>query len=374
MTTKTNSTKADEAAGSQASEKFIITEFKSGGIETVKVFLEENFSKYSAEVAAEVPQIDSKEGRARVKALAAEINKRLSEDDTPMRDYLRDIKKQPKLIEAIAKANKEKYTKLRADILKPLEEAQAGQDADLATLTEVPTICGQHDITSDRLNEIIEWVESFDFSEVWPELKKKFKTAHEAALTTARVTLERVEEKEAQEAELEELRRKQAKAEQDERDRKIREEAEAKAKKESEAKAQKEREDIERRAVESKQREEQAEADKQKAIRDAELAEERREQEAINNKAREEQAKIDAEAESKRKSEQAAKNERQRIAEEEAQAEQDAKDRENDKKHRTAINRAALVDLIAGGVDEDQAKKAITAIARKSVRNISIQY
>ena len=355
-------------------ETFIITEFKSGGIDTVKSFLENNFSTYSAEVTAEVPQIDSEEGRKRIKALGAEINKKLSEVDTPMRDYLRDIKKQPKLIEAIAKENKEKFTKLRADILKPLEEAQEGQNEIINWLNTVPVKCGEVGVDSVWLNNAISTVESYSVELVWPELKKKFKVAHENALTTARVTLERVEAAEAQEAELAELRRKQAEAEQAERDRKVAEQAAEDARKSAEAKAQKEREDVERRAVEAKQREEAAKQAEAKAIRDAELAEERRAQEAEAAKQREAQAKIDAEAAAQRQAEQAAAEERKAIADEEARQKQEALARENDKKHRTTVNRRNLAVLLAMGISEDDGKKVITAIAKGELPDIRIYY
>ncbi len=355
-------------------ETFIITEFKSGGIDTVKSFLENNFDTYSAEINAEVPQIDSEEGRKRIKALGAEINKKLSEVDSPMRDYLRDIKKQPKLIEAIAKANKEKFTKLRADILKPLEDAQAGQNEVIEWLNTVPVKCGEVGVDSVWLNNAINTVESYSADLVWPELKKKFKVAHENALTTARVTLERVEAQEAQEAELAELRRKQAEAEQAERDRKVADQAAEDARKAAESKAQKEREDVERRAVESKQREEAAKQAEAKAIRDAELAEERRAQEAKAAKQREAQAKIDAEAAAKRQAEEAAAEERKAIADEEARQKQEALARENDKKHRAMINRAALASLLAIGISEEDGKTVIKAIARDEVANVKIFY
>ncbi|AUR96523.1 coil containing protein [Vibrio phage 1.225.O._10N.261.48.B7] len=355
-------------------ETFIITEFKSGGIDTVKSFLENNFDTYSAEINAEVPQIDSEEGRKRIKALGAEINKKLSEVDSPMRDYLRDIKKQPKLIEAIAKENKEKFTKLRADILKPLEEAQEGQNLELEVLQEIPTICGQPDVTSEALKDMIKRAESFDLDSVWPELKKKFKVAHENALTTARVTLERVEAQEAQEAELAELRRKQAEAEQAERDRKVAEQAAEDARKAAETKAQKEREDVERRAVEARQREEAAKQAEAKAIRDTELAEERRAQEAEAAKQREAQAKIDAEAAAKRQAEQAAAAERKAIKDEEDRQKREALTREKDKHHRTTVNRRNLAVLLAMGISEDDGKKVITAIAKGELPDCRIYY
>jgi hypothetical protein len=370
MTIENSNTGSNESNA----EAFIITEFKSGGIDTVKSFLENNFLIYSSEINAEVPQIDSEEGRKRIKALGAEINKKLAEVDSPMRDYLRDIKKQPKLIEAIAKENKEKFTKLRADILKPLEDAQQWQNDKLEWLAEIVQICASGNTDSEDLKQIIEQVESFDLDSVWPELKKKFKVAHENALTTARVTLERVEAQEAQEAELAELRRKAAAAEQAERDRKVAEEAAENARKLEQQKAQKEREDVERRAVEAKQREEAAKQAEAKAIRDAELAEERRAQEVETAKQREAQAKIDAEAAAKRQAEQAAAAERKAIADEEARQKQEAQQRENDKKHRTTINRRNLAVLLAMGISEDDGKRVITAIAKGELPDCRIYY
>ena len=355
-------------------EKFIITEFKSGGLNKVEAYLSQTFEEYSAEVAAEVPRIDSKDGRARIKVLAAEINKKLLESDTPIRDYLRDIKKQPKIIEAMAKANKEKYTELRADISKPLQEAQAGQDVILQMLNDVPLKCAAQGITSEEIKELIKHAAECPIDSVWPELKKKFKVAHENALTTARVTLERVEAAEAQAAELAELRRKQEEAEREERERKIREEAEQKAREEAERKAQKEREDIERRAVEAKQREEAAKAAEERAKRDAELAEQRRKEQAEQQAIREAQAKKDAEAAAQRQAEEAAAAERQRIEDEQKEAERQAKQREENKKHRTAINRRNLAVLLAMGISEADGKKVITAIAREELPDIRIKY
>ncbi len=371
----TAKTANENEASNGNNEQFIIKTFKKeGGIDVVKDFLEKEFDKYSSEAAAEVPEIDSETGRKRIKALAAQVNKKLSMLDSPIRDYLRDIKKQPKLIEAVAKENKTKFTELRAGILKPLEEAQADQDKIINWLNEVPSTCSGADINSEVLNKIINAINGYSADLVWPELRKKFKVAHENALTTATVTLERIEQQEAQAAELEELRKKQAEAEQAEQERKIKEEAANKARIKAEEKAQQERIDVERRAVEAKQREENAKAAEAKAIRDAELAQQQQQQAA-------EQAKIDAEneriASEKRQAEAvelAKKQEAARIAEEEAAQAAQAKAREEDKNHRIKINRGAMVDLIAAGIDEEVAKDVIRAIARKQIRNVSIQY
>lgn len=263
---------------------------------------------------------------------------------------------------------------MKEEILKPLTEAQASQDAVIEWLNNVPSDCGHPEIDSKTLTSIIKVINGYTADLVWPELKKKFKVAHENALTTATVTFERITEQEKKAAELAELREKQAAAEQAEYNRKIAEEAAAKAREEAEQKAQRERADVERRAVEAKQREEASKMAEQKAIRDAELAKEQQAKAA-------EQAKIDAENEraeaEKRQSlavEQAKQAEAKRIADEELAMHQLAKDREADKTHKIAINRAALVDLVAAGVDEETAKTVIRAIGRKEVRNISIQY
>lgn len=332
------------------------------------------FKKVDDEVKSEILEVDTQEGRKRIKELAAKINKSKTAVDTPMRDYLRVLKTQPKALEKLARDSKVKYEKLRESVLEPLTAAQKYQNDELEWLAEIVQICASGNTDSKDLKQIIEQIESFDQSKIWPELKKKFKVAIEAATTSATITLERVEAAEKQAAELEELRRKQDEQEQKERDRQIAAEAEAKAKREAEEKARKEREMAERRAVEAKQREEEAQQAAIKAQRDAELAEERRKQEAIDAEKRAEQAKIDAENRAKEQARLAAESERKRIAEEKAEQERLAKQREADKNHRIKINRAALAVMVANGLSEEDAKTVITLIAKKEVPNISIQY
>ncbi len=332
------------------------------------------YKRIEKEAKSEVPDIETEEGRKHIKEMARKVAASKTAIDTPIRDYLRIIKAQPKVLEKNARESKQRFDDLKAEILKPLEEAQKSQDDVINWLSNIPAVCSDPGATSAQITEWIETINGYTADLVWPELLRKFKLAHENALTTATVTLERITEQEKKDAELAELRAKQAKAEEEERNRKIAEEAAAKARSEAEQKAQQERADIERRAVESRQREEAAVAAHQQAIRDAELDKERQAKAA-------EQAKIDAENErlesEKRHAlaiEQAKQAEAKRIADEEAAQQQAAKDREADKAHREKINRAAMVDLIAAGLSEDDAKNAIIAIIRKQVRNISIQY
>ena len=332
------------------------------------------FKEAEKEARAEVPDVTTEEGRKHIKEMARKVSASNKVLDTPMRDYLRILKTQPKALEKNARESKQRFEELKADILKPLLEAQASQDEIIAWLNNVPSDCAHPEVNSQTLNNIIGTINGYTIDLVWPELRRKFLTAHEAALTTATVTLERITQQEKQAAELEELRQKQAKAEQEQRDREIAEAAAEKARQEAEAKAQREREDVDRRAAESRQREENAKAAEAKAVRDAELA---KEEQAAAAK----QAKIDAEnereASEKRQAlavEQAKQAEAKRIADEEAEQKRLAEAREADKEHRISINRAAMVDFIAAGLSEEDAKNAVRAIAKKQVRNISIQY
>lgn len=93
------------------------------------------------------------------------------------------------------------------------------------------------------------------------------------------------------------------------------------------------------------------------------LAAEKAEREAAEAKLRAEQAEAQAKANA----------ERQR-AEAKAREEAEAAAREKDKKHKAAINNAALDALIAGGMTEDAAKLAITLIAKRIIPNITIAY
>ena len=337
--------------------------------------LEAFYRQVEAEVTAEVPDVETPEGRANIKALAAKVASSKTAIDKPIRDHLRAIKAIPKILEANARESIERFDNLKAGILAPLEAAQSPQDVILAMLAGIPTRCASEFTTSDSVRPAIAEVEVVNLDDFWPELRKKAKTAHEAALTMLRDTLERLEREEATAAELARLQAEAAVREQQERDRLIAEEAARKAREEEEARARRDREDAERRAAESRQREEQAKLEaklaeqrtieaEQQRIRDAEIAEQRRivaEQAALERQRLAEQ--------------QAAQAERDRIAEEERQAEIARKAREDDKAHRAATNRAALNALMAEtGIDIELGKAVLTAIGKGLVPNVRIHY
>tara|TARA_R110000851_G_scaffold60415_3_gene139456 strand:- start:768 stop:1892 length:1125 start_codon:yes stop_codon:yes gene_type:complete len=332
------------------------------------------FKEANKEARAVVPDVKTEQGRKDIKDMAKKVAASNKALDTPMRDYLRILKTQPKALEKNARESKARFDDLKADILKPLLEAQESQDKIINWLLMVPETCSGADINSAVLNKIIDCINGYTVELVWPELKKKFKVAHESALTTATVTLERIEEAEKQAARLAELEAKQAAAEQAESNRKVAEQAAANARAEAEAKAQRDREDVDRRAAESRQREENAKAAEAKAIRDAELAREENAKAAEQYKIDVENERLAAEERQRIAIEQATARETKRIADEEAEHLAQAKARESRKDHRASIHRQALVAMIALGIEEKPAREAILAIRDGKVPNISIQY
>lgn len=150
----------------------------------------------------------------------------------------------------------------------------------------------------------------------------------------------------------------------------------AKLRAEAAERAQKEREEAIAKAAEAKAHAK-AEADA-KAERDRVDAAARAEKAAADK--RELELKLQAEAAERRalEAKQEAQREAERLARESAQkaaaelAAQQA--READKKHRGAVNRAALKAFVDGGIPEDVAKKVITLIAAKSIPAVSISY
>ena len=238
-----------------------ITEVETGDMPQLPtVFGSENlealYKQVESEVKSEVPDVETEEGRKRIKSLAAKISSSKTAIDKPIRDHLRALKSIPKVLEQNARESIARFDALKAETLEPLSKAQEEQDAMLNKLGAIPASCLDANATSAIAADNLAYAESIDLELFWPELKKKAKTAKETAIDVAKNALDRISAAEAQAAELERLRLEAEAHAQAERDRKIREEAEAKARAEAEAKARYEREQAERRAVEAKQREE----------------------------------------------------------------------------------------------------------------------
>lgn len=330
--------------------------------------LEDLFNKVKSEVEAHVPDLETVEGRKHIKSLASKISSSKTAIDKPMRDYLREIKALPKVVEKNARESVERFDALRDATLKPLNDAQASQDAIIARMGEVVSYCGQADAQSDTVRSMLEEVNAVDIESFWHELKKKAAAEVDGAKQIATVALARIEAAEQQAAELERLRKEAEINAQKERDRLVAEAAAQKAREEEQQRA-------EQRILDERNKAEQSRLAELASKQQAEEAERRRmaQEEESNQKA------IAAEEVAKQRAEQAAKEATEKaLREAEEQRKREAEElerREQDKAHRTAINRAALVDLIAhAGIDEETAKKVITAVATKKVSGMGMKY
>lgn len=331
--------------------------------------LEDLFAKVKAEVEAHVPDIETVEGRKHIKSLAAKISSSKTAIDKPMRDYLREIKALPKVVEKNARESVERFDALRDATLKPLNDAQAHQDEIIARMDEIVRLCSQDGLQSDTVRLWVDEVSAVDVETTfWPELIKKAKASVEGAMSAATATLNRLIESEKQAAELERLRKESEENARRERDRLIAEEAARKAQDE-------ERRRAEQRILDEQRKSEESRLAQLKAEQDAKLAEQARIE-------AEEQRKRDAELaeqQAKERERIAADNAKKQAEEQQALALQRQKEEEEkraaDKAHRVAINRAALADLIAqASLTEEQAKAVITAVAKGLVANMKVIY
>lgn len=177
--------------------------------------------------------------------------------------------------------------------------------------------------------------------------------------------------------------RAEAERQQQEADRRAREAADAaeRRQREIEAEAKREREAAAEAAAQV-ERDRQAEEDRSAAaLAEAEHRAERERREAAEREAAQkrraeaaEQQAAAARAQAERDAADAVERERYRVAAEAAEAKREEDRRAADREHRGKINSEAMADLVSAGLADAQARAAIVAIAKGSVRNIAIRY
>jgi hypothetical protein len=141
------------------------------------------------------------------------------------------------------------------------------------------------------------------------------------------------------------------------------------------------RDEADKAAIEVKQR---AEREERIAVEAREKAEneakenaariEREKQQAIEAQKAAEQRAIHAEKQAKIDSDNAVKAEREKVEAQKLAEKQAAEKREANTRHKKKVNNEAVTSLIAIGLDDDMAKKIVTAIAKKEIKNVSIFY
>ncbi|HEG1755433.1 hypothetical protein UXP21_03585 [Enterobacter kobei] len=284
----------------------------------------------------EVPDLSTKKGRDRVASLAAQVSRSKTAIEKPGREYLKRLKEAVRPAEAEIKRFVDACDELRDETRRPLTEWEAEQERIKA-----------EEAMNAMHAEALEMNEEFD-----RQLAAQIESDHEMALLM----------NDKFDRDREELRR-QAEQAQREHEERIKREAAEQARRDAEATHKAEIEAAARREADEKARAEAAERQRieteQRAAREKKEAEERARRE-----------KEEAVAAERRRLEEA---EAARLVEEQRKAEEEAR-RTADKEHRRTVNRRVIADLIAQGIPEEFAQKAVLAIAGGKVQDAHIKY
>lgn len=284
----------------------------------------------------EVPDLSTKKGRDRVASLAAQVSRSKTAIEKPGREYLKRLKEAVRPAEAEIKRFVDACDELRDATRRPLTEWEAEQER--IRVEEAWNAMHKEALVMNKM---------FD-----DQRAAQIEADHEMALLM----------NDKFDRDREEKRRQEEQA-QRERDERLKQEAAEQARRDAEAKHKAEMEAAARREAEEKAR---AEAAERQRI-EAEQRAAREKQEAVARAEREKAAAVEAERLKAKQAEEA------RVAEEQRKAEEEAR-RAADKEHRRTVNRRVYADLIAQGIPEEFAQKAVLAIAGGKVQDAHIKY
>jgi len=298
--------------------------------------IEEILQKVEREVMSFVPDVTTVKGRKEIASLAYRVSQTKSYLDGLGKDLVAELKEVPKLIDANRKTVRDRLDALRDKARQPYTEWEAEQER-LKAEEEVR-------VAAEKLAAQIE-----SDHEIALLLNEKFD--RDAAEAKAEAERQRA-------AHEEEIRRQAAEQARIEVEQAAQRERDAAAKREADLKAAKEKAEADAKAAQDR-----AEREAREALERAE----RQAQEARERAEREKQAAIEAEQRKAREAEAARMAEEKRLKDEAAA-------RAADVAHRKVVNNKALADLVAVGLTEEQARTAITAIAKGEVTAIRITY
>lgn len=284
----------------------------------------------------EVPDLSTKKGRDRVASLAAQVSRSKTAIEKPGREYLKRLKEAVRPAEAEIKRFVDACDELRDATRRPLTEWEAEQERIKA-----------EEAMNALHTEALVMNEDFD-----RQLAARIEADHEMALLM-NDKFDRDREEQRRQAE-------QAQREHEER---IKREAAEQARRDAEAKHKAEIEAAARREAEEKARAELAERQRIEAEQRAA----REKQEAEARVEREKAAAVEAERLKARQAEEKRLAEEKRVADEAAA-------RAANIAHQKRINNEAKDDFVKGGIPEEFARKAVELLAKRQVRNSSINY
>lgn len=385
------------------------TIFTPGGADDILAALE-------AKVRAEKTDISTVAGRKAVASLAYKVARSKTALDDLGKNLTADLKKQKDAVDAERRIIWDRLESLQDEVRKPLTEWETAEKkrvddhesgiVDLVSLAAFLESEPSAELISERLAELETAYEARD----WQEFAQRATEAHQSAKSSLTVRQHQTIQREAERAELVRLQAEEVARKQAERDAEIARQAAESARIAAEQKAadearvaaevaEAEHKRIEQAATdaaaaaetERKRAEKEAadnlateQAERQRADRERQEAEDRARQAEADRVAAEKRAQDAAEqAERDRvtalaKAEEdrlaAINAERQRVADEEARVAAATKAREEDRTHKAKINGEVLAALMATGLDADQAKAVVIAIATGVVPHTAISY
>ena len=321
---------------SEVTDLVVIEKQNAMVVFTTKEQIDPIIEAIEKEARSLVPDVSTRKGRDAIASMAHKVARSKTYIDNAGKDLVAELKALPKQIDESRHIVRERLEALKDEVRRPLTEWEAEQERIKA-----------EEAMNSLHAEALEMNIKFD-----QELAAKFEADHEMALLMNK-DFDRDREEQRRQAE-------QAQREHEER---IKREAAEQARRDAEAKHKAEIEAAARREAEEKAR--------------AELAERQR----IETEQRAEREKQEAEARAEREKEEAVAAERRRqeeaeaarLAEEQRKAEEEAR-RAADKEHRRTVNRRVIADLIAQGIPEEFAQKAMLAIAGGKVQDAHIKY
>ena len=321
---------------SEVTDLVVIEKQNAMAVFTTKEQLDPIIEAIEKEARSLVPDVSTRKGRDAIASMAHKVARSKTYIDNAGKDLVAELKALPKQIDESRRIVRERLDALKDEVRRPLTEWEAEQERIKA-----------EEAMNALHAEALEMNIKFD-----QELAAKFEADHEMALLMNK-DFDRDREEQ----------RRLAEQAQRERDEQLKQEAAEQARRDAEAKHKAELDAAARREAEEKARTELAE--RQRIEAEQRAAREKQEAEARAEREREE-----AVAAERRRQEEA---EAARLAEEQRKAEEEAR-RAADKEHRRTINRRVYADLIAQGIPEEFAQKAVLAIAGGKVQNAHIKY
>ncbi|WP_017445768.1 hypothetical protein [Gayadomonas joobiniege] len=320
------------------------------------------------QVSGEVPDIETAAGRKRIKSLAAQVSRSKTAVEKPGREYLKEIKALPKVVEAELREFVRACDALKEEVRKPLTDWENAEkervtdiEAKISNIKHAKAI--SHD-NSVQARKALEDLLAIVIDDSFAEFKADAALAKDEAITVLNGHIEfltKQEEQAAEQLRLQKEAQAKAKAERDERLKREAKEQAEREHKEAIERANREKEEAEKRAIE-------AEA---KAKRDAEekLAQQQREAEQAKLKAEQ------AEAETRARIEREAKQKAEQEAAEQVRVEAEEKQRKANVEHRKQINNAIVNALVeSAGLTLLDARNTVKVLAQGKVPNVEVKY